>query len=58
MKAAYIQETGPPENIIIGELPVPTLMPGQVLVRVAAVAVDPIDKYIRSGSYPIARGNA
>jgi NADPH2:quinone reductase len=53
MKAAYIERTGPPENIRYGELPVPALGADEVLVKVAVVAVDPIDTYIRSGAYPV-----
>ncbi len=49
MKAAYIKQTGPPENIIYGELPNPTPAGAQVLVRVRAVAVNPIDTYVRAG---------
>lgn len=50
MKAAYITETGPPEVIRYGELPDPQPGPGQVLVRVKAVAVNPIDTYLRAGA--------
>ncbi len=49
MKAAYIQQPGPPENIRFGDLPRPEPKPGQVLVRIRAVAVNPIDTYIRAG---------
>jgi NADPH2:quinone reductase len=49
MKAAYITQTGPPETIMIGDLPTPEPSENQVLVRVGAVAVNPIDTYIRSG---------
>jgi NADPH2:quinone reductase len=49
MKAAYFEQTGPPEVIQYGELPNPTPSGSQVLVKVAAVAVNPIDTYIRSG---------
>ncbi len=49
MKAAYIEQTGPPENIVYGDLPDPKPQGKQVLVKVAAVAVNPIDTYIRSG---------
>jgi NADPH2:quinone reductase len=49
MKAAYITEPGPPENLIVGELPTPEITGSQVLVRVKAAAVNPIDTYIRSG---------
>ena len=50
MKAAYIERTGPPEVIQYGELPEPVLQADQVLVRVGAVAVNPIDTYIRNGA--------
>ncbi len=50
MKAAFIEQTGPPEVIRYGDLPKPTPQNGQVLVRVGAVAVNPIDTYIRSGA--------
>jgi NADPH:quinone reductase len=50
MRAAYIEETGPPEVIKVGELPRPEPGPGQVLVRVKAAALNPIDLYIRSGA--------
>ncbi len=49
MKAAYITQPGPPEVLTYGDLPDPTLTAGQVLVRVKAVAVNPIDTYIRGG---------
>jgi NADPH2:quinone reductase len=53
MRAAYIEETGPVENIKVGELPRPHLNPGQVLVRVKAVALNPIELYVRSGMVPM-----
>ena len=49
MKAAFIRQPGPPESIQFGDLPDPTPGDSQVLVRVKAVAVNPIDTYIRSG---------
>ena len=49
MKAAFINETGPSSVIQYGDLPEPGVQDGQVLVRVQAVAVNPIDTYIRSG---------
>lgn len=52
MRAAYINELGPAENIEHGELPVPVPGPTDVLVRVAAVAVNPVDTFVRSGAYP------
>jgi NADPH2:quinone reductase len=50
MKAAYIQQTGPPENIVYGDLPQPQPRGKQVLVKIGAVAVNPIDTYLRSGA--------
>ena len=50
MKAAYIEQTGPPESIIYGDLPQPAPGETEVLVRVAAVAVNPVDTYIRGGA--------
>ncbi len=50
MKAAYINQTGPPEVIQVGQLPDPLPRPSEVLVRVIASAVNPIDTYIRSGA--------
>lgn len=52
MKAAFIEKTGPPEVIIYGELPAPKPGRTQCLIRVAAVDVNPIDTYVRSGSIP------
>lgn len=49
MKAAYINEQGPPEVIQVGDLPKPRPGPRQCLVKVAAVDVNPIDTYIRGG---------
>jgi len=52
MKAAYIEETGGPENLKYGDLPDPTPTAGEVLVRVGAVSVNPIDTYVRGGMVP------
>lgn len=49
MKAAFITEPGPAESIIVGDLPTPEPGSHQVLVRVRAAAVNPIDTYIRGG---------
>lgn len=50
MKAAFIEKTGPPDVIRYGDLPDPKIESSQVLVRVGAVSVNPIDTYIRNGS--------
>ncbi|MFO0843284.1 MAG: NADPH:quinone reductase [Gemmataceae bacterium] len=50
MKAAYIHATGAPDVLRVGELATPTPGDGEVLVRVQASAVNPIDLYIRAGT--------
>ena len=54
MKAAFIRQTGAPSVIEYGELPTPEPGPAEVLVRATAVAVNPIDTYIRAGNVPMA----
>ncbi|MFC8858990.1 alcohol dehydrogenase catalytic domain-containing protein, partial [Streptomyces sp. NPDC057144] len=51
MRAAYIDAVGPADAIRYGELPVPSVGPTDVLVRVSAVAADPVDTFVRSGAY-------
>jgi NADPH:quinone reductase-like Zn-dependent oxidoreductase len=48
MRAAYVEELGPPEKIRYGELPVPAIGPTDVLVAVEAVAVNRVDALIRA----------
>jgi NADPH2:quinone reductase len=50
MKAAYINQPGPPENIIVGDFPTPEPTGRQLLVKVAAAALNPVDTYIRAGT--------
>ncbi len=49
MKAAYINRTGPPDVITIGDLPAPKPSASQCLIKVGAVDVNPFDLYVRSG---------
>jgi NADPH:quinone reductase len=49
VKAAFIRKTGDPSVIEYSELPQPVVGPHDVLIDVRAVAVNPIDTYIRSG---------
>jgi NADPH2:quinone reductase len=50
MKAAFIEKTGGPEVIQYGELTTPAPQAGEVLVKVAVSALNPIDVYIRAGT--------
>lgn len=49
MKAARIHRFGPPEVIVVEDIPRPIPATGQVLVRVAAAGVGPWDAIIREG---------
>ncbi len=51
MKAIRVHEFGGPEALRLEEIAEPQPGPGQVLVAVAAVGVNPVDAYIRSGGY-------
>ncbi|HIG27759.1 MAG TPA: NADPH:quinone reductase [Verrucomicrobiales bacterium] len=53
MKAAYITQPGAPESILFGELETPVPQSDQILVKINAVSVNPIDTYIRSGLIPM-----
>lgn len=50
MRAAFITEPGPAESILVGELPAPEPGDREVLVRIAAAALNPVDTYIRAGA--------
>ncbi|WP_010581889.1 NADPH:quinone reductase [Schlesneria paludicola] len=50
MKAAFIRETGAPSVIQFADVPDPVPGPTEVLVKVGAVSVNPIDTYIRAGA--------
>ncbi len=53
MKAIRVHEFGGPEVMRFEEIPEPELGPDQVLIKVYAVGVNPVDTYIRSGTYAI-----
>lgn len=53
MRAALVQEFGPPENLVPGELADPVAGPGEVLVEVAAAGVNFPDILVVAGSYQI-----
>jgi NADPH:quinone reductase len=49
MKAASIEQTGPPDVLLFGERPMPELGAGEVLVKIAAAGVNFADVNVRSG---------
>ena len=51
MKAIRVHQFGGPEVLQLDEVPVPLAGPRQILGRVRAVGVDPVDTCIRSGAY-------
>lgn len=50
MQAAYINKPGPCNEIIVGEIPTPQTMQDEYLIRLKAIALNPIDMYIRAGT--------
>jgi NADPH2:quinone reductase len=51
VKAIVVREFGDPQVMRIEEVPVPTPASEQILVRVRAAGVNPVDTYIRRGAY-------
>jgi NADPH2:quinone reductase len=51
MKAIRVREFGLPEVMRMEEIPNPSPGPGQVLVRIRAAGVNPVESYIRTGTY-------
>lgn len=52
MKAIRVHEFGGPEVLRLEEIPVPTPGPGEVLIKVEAIGVNPVETYQRAGSNP------
>src|SRR5437867_2000048 len=52
MKAIRVHEFGGPEVLRLEEVPTPEPGPGEVLVRMHAIGVNPVETYIRAGTYP------
>ncbi len=50
MHAAYLEETGGPDVLRYGKVTKPVPKAHEILVRVAAAALNPIDVYIRAGT--------
>ncbi len=51
MKAIRVRAFGDPRVLKLEDLPEPQPGPGQVVVRIAAAGVNPVETYIRSGNY-------
>ena len=54
MRAVVLTEYGQPEKLRVAELPEPAVLPGEILIRTAAAAVNPVDLQTRSGLHEIA----
>jgi NADPH2:quinone reductase len=50
MKAICVRRTGGPEVLVVEDLPDPVPGEGQVVVRIRAAGVNPVDVYIRSAA--------
>jgi NADPH2:quinone reductase len=51
MKAIRVHQFGEPDVLKLEETPDPTPGPGQVVVRIKAVGVNPVETYVRAGRY-------
>lgn len=55
MKAIRVHETGGPEVMRLEDVADLSPGTGEVVVRVRAVGINPVDTYIRAGTYPMVR---
>jgi NADPH2:quinone reductase len=53
MKAVRVHQFGEPEAMVLEEIPEPEPKSGQVRIRIAAAGVNPVDTYIRTGTYHV-----
>ncbi|KAM7294673.1 putative quinone oxidoreductase [Ixodes scapularis] len=53
MRAVQVNKFGGPQVLQECNVPIPKVTPGKVLVRVKAAGVNPIDTYIREGTFPV-----
>ncbi len=51
MNAILVHEFGEPNVLRLEEVPTPRPGPGQVLVRMHAIGINPVETYIRAGTY-------
>ena len=52
MRAIRVKEFGGAEVLRLEDIPEPVAGKGQVVVRIKAAGVNPVDTYIRAGTYP------
>ncbi len=55
MKAIILKENGGPENLKVAEIPVPEIKSNEVLVRVKAISINPVDAAVRQNSHALQR---
>lgn len=51
MKAIRVKEFAGPDALQLEEVPTPRPGPGEVLVRMQAIGINPVETYIRAGTY-------
>jgi NADPH2:quinone reductase len=51
MRALQIHKFGGPDNLKLEDIPIPSVGDSEVLVRVNAAGINPVDTYIREGAY-------
>ncbi len=51
MRAIRVQQFGDPSVLVVEEIPAPVPGPGQVLIKVHAAGINPVETYIRAGRY-------
>ncbi len=47
MKAFILKENGSAGNLVLSDVPGPVIKPGELLVRVKAISVNPVDTFVR-----------
>jgi NADPH:quinone reductase-like Zn-dependent oxidoreductase len=51
MRAAFIRQYGGAEELIVAELPTPAIGPQQLLIKVVAAGINPVDFHVRNGMF-------
>lgn len=53
MKAIRVYQFGSPDVMVMEEMEIPNLANNQILINVKAIGINPVETYIRAGTYPI-----